>query len=191
MQIYWLLVLVAWGATKLLVTRASLAPRSTIGRQDSWTFGQILPILLLAAPIWSLIGAFVFDDRSEGSQYLGPARENSLGTAPSAQTSTHELVTYFTAPSRVDSRGIGDNNTAADFTTIRYISCYWIGPCLIFPYLVIIGMTILQFLSLALESDAVIEVWVTEYGIIYVFLLIYPFALQFTILLGLVYEEGF
>jgi len=82
-------------------------------------------------------------------------------------------------------------NTAADFTTIRYISCYWIGPCLTFPYLVIIGMTILQFLSLALESDAMIEVWVTEYGIIYVFLLIYPFALQFTILLGLVYEEGF
>lgn len=65
MQIYWVLVLVAWGTTRLLVTRGSVNPRDSIDQRETWTFGQILPVLLLIAPIWSLVTAFAFDEPSE------------------------------------------------------------------------------------------------------------------------------
>lgn len=49
----------------------------------------------------------------------------------------------------------------------------------------------MQFYFVAILSAPLINVWVTGMGMIYIIFLVYPFALQCTILLGLVYEEGF
>lgn len=192
-------MLVTWGTTKLLQTRGSSNEyRTDIKGEDSdtWTFGQILPVLLLAAPIWSLIGAFVFDDRSERLPHPSQAHGNYLiaASTPAPQVpSLHELVTDFPAPSVVNAGGprAAPIETAAIFTANRYIHCCWIGPCLAFPCFLIVSITYMQFYAVAGPSKPPIMLWITDLGMIYVIVLVYPLAFQCTILLGLVYEEGF
>lgn len=189
-------MLVTWGTTKLLGARASSAESRTVEGQDTWTFGQILPILLLAAPTWSFFGAFVFSGRSKRLQHHSQAQENYLMAAstPAPQgSSIHDLVTDSPTPSVVNSGStIAERlESATTFTTNRYTSCCWIGPCLAFPCFLIVGVTCLQFLMVTVSFSPPIVFWVTDWGMIYVFVLVYPFAFQCTILLGLVYEEGF
>lgn len=189
MQIYWLAVSVAWGTTKLLWTRAgSHIPPDE--RQDAWSFGQMLPILLLAAPIWSLIGAFAFGDRSERPQSLSHAQENVLiPTAAAVVPSTYEATC---AQSVADLRGTTDHrfDPVLPSSTRHYISHQWTGACLTFPCLVILGVTIAHFIYVGFISYSLSIFWVTDGGI-YLFALAFPLALQCTILLGVVFEEGF
>ncbi|KAK2813374.1 hypothetical protein FQN50_000689 [Emmonsiellopsis sp. PD_5] len=48
-EIYWLVVSVIWGFVRLFETR-SFGPKE----ENTWTFGQILPLLLLASPLIAL-----------------------------------------------------------------------------------------------------------------------------------------
>lgn len=106
-QIYWLVVLVAWGTTKLLTTRASVEIDVNNVQRNAWTFGQILPVLLLIAPIWSLITAFAFSERSARLRRLTRTQENALTAASATQTSSpHEVVAYSTTGGAVYSRSI-------------------------------------------------------------------------------------
>lgn len=179
-QIYWLIVLVAWGTTKILLTRSSIDIDAKNDQHDAWTFGQILPVLLLIAPIWSLVTAFAFVDRSERLRRLTRTQENSLMAASATQISSHENVAHSTTAGAVDSRSIGET---------RYISWYWKGPCLAFPCLLIFVVTCLQFVYVSVSSSPLMGFWVDD-GMMYVLLLVYPFGLQCSILVGLVHEEG-
>ncbi|KAH8670197.1 hypothetical protein BGZ60DRAFT_30477 [Tricladium varicosporioides] len=52
-EIYWLLVSIAWGTAHLFITRASNPDMTAV--ESDWTFGQILPVVLLAGPLVSII----------------------------------------------------------------------------------------------------------------------------------------
>ncbi|KAH6673231.1 hypothetical protein B0J14DRAFT_66508 [Halenospora varia] len=52
-EIYWLLVSIAWGTAHLFITRSSNP--EMIAVESDWTFGQILPVVLLAGPLVSII----------------------------------------------------------------------------------------------------------------------------------------
>lgn len=176
------MVLVGWGTTKLLITRASVSLDDKNDQHNAWTFGQILPVLLLIAPIWSLVTAFAFSDRSGRLRRLSQTQQNPL-TAPSATqiSSPRGFVAHSTTADAVGSRSIGET---------RYIYCYWKGPCLAFACLLIFAVTILQFVYVSVGSFPLMEFWVDQLGMIYVLVLVYPFGLHCTILIGLVHEEG-
>ena len=48
----------AWGSLQILVPRAFL-PSSTLDTESAWTFGQVLPIILLAVPIMSFAEGYM------------------------------------------------------------------------------------------------------------------------------------
>lgn len=195
-QIYWLMVLVGWGTTKLLVTRAIVRldanndendayndqHDANNDQHDAWTFGQILPVLLLVAPIWSLVTTFAFSDRSERLRRLSRTQQNPLTAVSATQISSPRgFVANSTTAGAVDSRSIGET---------RYISCYWIGPCLAFACLLVIAVTVMQFIYVSVAYIALTEFWVDQWGVIYVLVLVYPFGLHCSILIGLIHEEG-
>lgn len=192
-QIYWLLVLVAWGATKLLATRGSARRPADAEQQDAWTFGQILPVVLLIAPIWSLVTAFAFSDRNEGIRHRAETHENPLmAVSAAAQTSSTPVhVTNFPTQSPVDSRSTRENqvDSSASFITNRYMSCNWIGCCLAFPCMAIMGVTCTQLIFAATLSGSPKSFWIDDMAAIFIILLAYPFAFHCSILIGLVYED--
>lgn len=67
-QIYSLVVITIWGTYKLLHAQMSLpGGKEILENEDQWTFGQIIPILLLIVPIATIV-ATIFDH----ARYLGP-----------------------------------------------------------------------------------------------------------------------
>ena len=51
-QILWLAFALAWGTTRLFFTR-SIAEQDTF-KENTWGFGQLIPVILLALPILSI-----------------------------------------------------------------------------------------------------------------------------------------
>lgn len=77
------------------------------------------------------------------------------------------------------------------FTTHRYITCYWIGPCLTLVCVTIVVVTTFQFYYVAVPFSPLEQFWINGWSAIYAVLLVYPLSLQCSILIGLVYERGF
>lgn len=48
---YWLVVSAIWGTIKLFQTRAAV----DMVDEDSWAFGQIIPLVLLIAPLFAIV----------------------------------------------------------------------------------------------------------------------------------------
>ncbi|KAI0149420.1 hypothetical protein BJ166DRAFT_63179 [Pestalotiopsis sp. NC0098] len=56
-EIYWLTMTMAWGLMQLIKTRSQPDP-AFLKLENQWTFGQIIPVVLLAAPILTTVGMF-------------------------------------------------------------------------------------------------------------------------------------
>ncbi|KAI1341222.1 hypothetical protein F5Y15DRAFT_27845 [Xylariaceae sp. FL0016] len=90
-EIYWLMTILIWGTVKVISARQSI-DRATLENESQWTFGQILPAILLFAPIVTAIGAFELSDSLQTLQQL-PGSSNAI------QISTDSLLeTQDSAP---------------------------------------------------------------------------------------------
>lgn len=91
-----------------------------------------------------------------------------------------------------DSISIRENqpDSLSTLTTHRYITCYWISPCISLICLITLVVTSFQFYFVAVPFSPLEQFWINGWGFIYVVLLVYPFSLQCSILIGLVYEKG-
>ncbi|KAF5520697.1 hypothetical protein CGCA056_v008008 [Colletotrichum aenigma] len=68
-KVYWLCVILVWGTIKVLGTRNELLglivtavdeDQLTLAEaENQWTFGQILPVILLFGPVFTIFGTFV------------------------------------------------------------------------------------------------------------------------------------
>ncbi|KAL3295306.1 hypothetical protein RB213_005380 [Colletotrichum asianum] len=68
-EVYWLCVILIWGTIKVLGTRNELLglivtavdeDQLTLAEaENQWTFGQILPVILLFGPVFTIFGTFV------------------------------------------------------------------------------------------------------------------------------------
>lgn len=155
------------------MTRGLVHPRDSINQQETWTFGQILPVLLLIAPIWSLVTVLIscLTNRASDNNFLPVKMEPIEWRGPAAQTSsTHAPTTYFTTPGESHSSSIRENQT--DLATHCYISSYWIGPCLTFVCLIILALTSLQFYAVAVPSLPLEQLWINGCSDVYVVLFV-------------------
>ncbi|PVI05626.1 hypothetical protein DM02DRAFT_85068 [Periconia macrospinosa] len=59
-EVYWLLVSITWGSFHLVNTKWS----TSVG-DNAWTFGQILPVILLVAPFITMVEFFIPDTKQE------------------------------------------------------------------------------------------------------------------------------
>ncbi|KAH6842174.1 hypothetical protein B0I37DRAFT_356289 [Chaetomium sp. MPI-CAGE-AT-0009] len=54
-ELFWLICILAWGTVKLLSSRNTLDAR-VLEEESQWTYGQILPVLLLVMPVLGFVG---------------------------------------------------------------------------------------------------------------------------------------
>lgn len=54
------MVILLWGNAKFLTARNFKYNDPSLSEEDLWTFGQILPVILLIGPLFTTIGIFVF-----------------------------------------------------------------------------------------------------------------------------------
>ena len=58
-QILWLAFALAWGTTHLLDTRAYMvSAESDTSGENTWDFGQLFPVILLALPMLSIAESY-------------------------------------------------------------------------------------------------------------------------------------
>ncbi|KAI0887604.1 uncharacterized protein GGS22DRAFT_157575 [Annulohypoxylon maeteangense] len=97
-DVFWLIFSLAWGTIKIKNLRV-LSTRST-NQDNSWSFGQVLPVLLLALPLITLFELFLKSlssekDKAKHTTYNNPTRQfnmelNDLLIGPESRTSGSE-----------------------------------------------------------------------------------------------------
>ncbi|OTA52605.1 hypothetical protein K449DRAFT_440633 [Hypoxylon sp. EC38] len=94
-DVYWLVISITWGTMKILDLRTILGHAEN--QDDTWSFGQLLPVLLLALPMISLVEQFrkiifqgIGELQDQGYDYahIEAARNSSedLSSPPSSET---------------------------------------------------------------------------------------------------------
>lgn len=79
LQIYWLTMTMAWGLMQLIKTRSQPDP-AFLKLENQWTFGQIIAVVLLAAPILTTVGM------------LGANRDKSIHYPPAPTCDAHRCL---------------------------------------------------------------------------------------------------
>ena len=54
----WVLISLVWGSIQLLIPRAALAKSGAIAEENSFEFGQIIPLMLLTAPLVAIVECY-------------------------------------------------------------------------------------------------------------------------------------
>jgi hypothetical protein len=107
---------VAWGTIKLVSTR-----KDGPGEEDTWTFGQILPLALLAAPVVGVIEHFT-DEPGHSNRDLTPHN------APTSTTASAQDISLQLALSNAGCTGQEYERTNTFrglliLATVTYIEC--------------------------------------------------------------------
>ncbi|KAI1809520.1 hypothetical protein GGS20DRAFT_590530 [Poronia punctata] len=165
-EVYWLVVLLVWGTIRLagsLVTDDEAVSKA----EAEWTFGQLLPVILLIAPILSSIWSFVGDkndvqhktslsgERQRAYQSEVTLSPSVVGTkkaldAGQPALETLRLDTLSASGSSLSSPPVNHQPTSIDMITSSPVSksreaaCYS-GLDWLVPYLAIIWATIMVY----------------------------------------------
>lgn len=82
LQVIWILFAIVWGGFKIIGATAQL-PRDIFEQENQWTFGLIVPVLLLAVPIFGTIihlaSNWTASDPSDGHDHDTP---NAVESGP-------------------------------------------------------------------------------------------------------------
>ncbi|KAF2261574.1 hypothetical protein CC78DRAFT_583579 [Lojkania enalia] len=124
LEVIWLSFAIAWGTIKLYDTRASagyntdgedMGANPEVLEENTWSFGQTLPLVLLLLPIMSMVQAYLDNDAK--------AQAITHKAAPSSKEATFSATS---APAELSSIKVGDNND--DSSNPRNSM-----PCSVFP----------------------------------------------------------
>lgn len=173
----WLFTAMIWGTFKITGTRNTL-PKTILQEENAWTFGQIIPVLLLAMPLFSMViqlipnGATVTSTTGHESNLLAdvPRRppypfSTRHSELPSIITGNYTCKTYWLWP-----------NIACLFLAT---ACFILDAfCMSFN--IIGGMG--PYISL-------VEIWFTEFGLVWHIILILPCAFANIISIGLALDS--
>ena len=202
-----------WGTIKLLSSRYTLDARN-LEEESQWTYGQILPVLLLIMPVLGVVGTLSVDtkpklpenstDSSQTAYLLQtlPSRDNLDMTnhhdsavesnADSSQT-VHLLKTHVSR----DSLDMTDDRDSAggmlpDWLVRNYYDAFWVNYCIVCECASIFAYGLIMFAVVFNFGDGMglatqlnlLEFWVTEFAGVYSLVTV-PLACFATFLVGL------
>ncbi|KAF4817583.1 hypothetical protein CGCSCA5_v005872 [Colletotrichum siamense] len=224
-EVYWLCVILVWGTIKVLGTRNELLglivtavdeDQLTLAEaENQWTFGQILPVILLFGPVFTIFGTFVHhitkpdsaDFRYEVYSDNGPNEAAMSGT-----TVAPSLVTSFEQGSmKIPSKNAGPKETIADShaescdivegfgQAIPHLEDYrcasWLPVCAAFPFLGLLAAVMMAFAASFVFNNyfqpglTLYDLWISDLNFVCNLFISYPCACATTIRLGL-WMEG-
>ncbi|KAI1178607.1 hypothetical protein F4777DRAFT_594366 [Nemania sp. FL0916] len=151
-EIYWLLVLLVWGTIRL-VSSLAINDKMVSDAESTWAFGQILPVVLLVAPIITSIEAFAPENISgslrpprynwprarrdfsyDSPRNLAPEDAGSVTLAPLRLSILAPASEGNIAAATADDQEL-DSGATADSRPIsldgpNYDEAQWLGPCI-------------------------------------------------------------
>ncbi|KAG7058361.1 hypothetical protein JMJ77_0005738 [Colletotrichum scovillei] len=117
-EIFWLWVILLWGTSKLFVTAARERWRTFMvedSPQDThWQFGQVPPMLLLAAPLMSLLSSFISESTCTNCRRHN--MDTSQGSAPGTDQSQRIDEASLPNTTALDTAATSDSEVATDRT---------------------------------------------------------------------------
>ena len=204
-QIYWLLAILLWGTVKLIGSRIipdpSLSPsmEAALAEENRWTFGQLLPVILLIGPVLSFAGTFALHDMQHTTKRRDMRRlaTDDVSLESLAQNDDSSAPQHSAYPGYLPRHENGLPAEPAAFH--RYLESYegapWLPVCVIVPGMSIFAGTCMAFFT-AFDFTVdfrpeftLYDVWVGPIGLIYLLTLGYPGACVVSILLGLMLER--
>ncbi|KAH0434143.1 hypothetical protein CcaCcLH18_05467 [Colletotrichum camelliae] len=227
-KVYWLCVILVWGTIKLLGTRNELLglivtavdeDQLTLAEaENQWTFGQILPVILLFGPVFTIFSTFIHHTTkpdsadSQPRQHEvysdgGPTEAAMSGTtvAPSRATSFGQDGTK--APSKnaepkenaADSCAGSYDTDEAFHEAIPHLADYrcapWLPVCAAFPFLGLLAAVMMAFAASFVFNNyfqpglTLYDLWISDLNFVCNLFISYPCACATTIRLGL-WMEG-
>lgn len=216
MKVYLLALFLTWGTLRFFATRGAV-PEDALEEESQWTFGQILPVLLLATPLFNLFGLAMAKSTLRRSP--APANnttvvegdeddEESLLKEPNHRFSAHRMDSDITLcppdPSThpevtstlPEADHLGLDDPASSWADRNYYKTPWMGVCALslstaYIYLSVQGMRNLFPIEVAFKTNVtLLGFWVGQ-GYIYYLFIGMPAATAFTILLGLTIDGFF
>jgi hypothetical protein len=188
-QICWLFAAVVWGTIKILSTRTNL-PQNVVDGESQWTFGQILPLLLLCAPLLSIITTFIsgFTERSEAARpgqgetltHILPNPVEAAGAEIFTRTADPNVVTP--KESTTITTTVEKWSDAVDHLRTDYKES-WLLPCLAAELGAVSYVVARGFVMLG-DGTSFIEGWI-QYELLYYVFLGVPLASTFSVAVGL------
>ena len=191
-EVYWLGLVLIWGTFRLIGARNfHEMPPGVIEDENQWTFGQLLPVLLLISPIFNTFGLFLSKTQKipspsvVGTMEMGSDNESSRAlnkrpndiTRPLARSQISRLATMDISPQ--------------SWTDHDYYAAKWMPPCVgpifvAFFYLpgIAAGVLFSIFGHMRPQSTPW-RFWVTELGGIWFVILGIPQSTMFAIMLGM------
>ncbi|EQB55227.1 hypothetical protein CGLO_04880 [Colletotrichum gloeosporioides Cg-14] len=227
-EVYWLCVILVWGTIKLLGTRNELLglivtavdeDQLTLAEaENQWTFGQILPVILLFGPVFTIFGTFVHHITKPDSADSQPQQHDvysdsgSNGAAMSGTTVAPSRATSFGQEStKIASKDAEPTENAADspagsydadeafHQAIPHLEDYrcasWLPVCAAFPFLGLLAAVMMAFAASFVFNNyfqpglTLYDLWISDLNFVCNLFISYPCACATTIRLGL-WMEG-
>ncbi|KAF0320785.1 hypothetical protein GQ607_012019, partial [Colletotrichum asianum] len=219
-EVYWLLVILLWGNAKLLDVRNS-PPDDKDGslklEENRWTFGQILPVILLIGPAFTILGIFAFHLTKREAPNSGPHIElnafDEVGQGTASETiptqSPSQDLESNESPIVIEQVGrrpieAEPDDLATDIDSRKFDShglenygdALWLPTCVGFLFFNVLAATLIAFSMVFFSSagpeegrTSLYELWISEFGFIYLLFISYPCACTTLIRLGLGMER--
>ncbi|KAF4821669.1 hypothetical protein CGCTS75_v010962 [Colletotrichum tropicale] len=227
-EVYWLCVILVWGTIKVLGTRNELLglivtavdeDQLTLAEaENQWTFGQILPVILLFGPVFTIFGTFVHHITKPDSADSQPRQHEVYSdsglneAAVSGTTVAPSLVTSFEQGSmKTPSKNAGPKENVADshagsydadeafHQAIPHLEDYrcasWLPVCAAFPFLGLLAAVMMAFAASFVFNNyfqpglTLYDLWISDLNFVCNLFISYPCACATTIRLGL-WMEG-
>ncbi|KAK7926715.1 hypothetical protein PG985_003713 [Apiospora marii] len=205
-EVYWLFCVVIWGTFNLDSTRRSIM-KPIVEDENQWTFGQILPVLLLVGPLLSISTGIAY--KYHEPQASNPNEEPEalcLDNPANIHKKTEQNLEEADARSFRDieatRRQIGDPVPNVHISPAQQrlelwldhgssMRSSWMPLYIIIPCYVVLALTSALFAFVFLATDkmqgtaSLSEVLITIFGLIFICAVDLPTACTATVLLGL------
>ncbi|KAJ6049734.1 Methylthioribulose-1-phosphate dehydratase [Penicillium canescens] len=127
-EVGWVCVAFSWGFYRLYLDLGGQSEFFSASRED-WTFGQVVSVIMLMAPLISIIGAFNDDTKaSENTLLQGPPEEPMSPMVPGSQIS--QLPVCSTEVTDQEDPENPDIDWALNTTFLGTVTAYCFGVCL-------------------------------------------------------------
>lgn len=173
----WLFIAMIWGTFKITGTRNTL-PKEILQEENAWTFGQIIPVLLLAMPLFSMVSQLIPNG------------------ATTTSTTGHEVSLLTDVPRRPPYPFSTQHSELPGIITGNYTyKTYWLWPSLVCLFLAILFFVVDAFcLSFNIIYGmgpilSLVQVWFTSFGLLWYIILFLPCAFANVISLGLALDN--
>lgn len=175
LQKIWILLAVVWGGFKVIGATAQL-PQDIFEQENQWTFGQIVPVLLLVVPIFGTIIHL-----ASSSTVSDPSDGQDDETPDAVASGAHKPYPFATQTSELP-------ETLTDAYSSR---ARWLWPSLVGFFLSTAYFAFEVFsnnfgITRGLKPyGSLVEVWFTHLGLLWYIIFGLPFMLSNTVAIGL------